>query len=461
MALRSFRVGVALRVCAIALLVFVGLWGWMAADWLVTPAVSGVLALLAVVELIRYVEKTGRDLSSFLSFVASHDFSIPPTTPHKGRVFQELDSAYRQLAGELRRLNLQKAANHQYLEAVVEHVGVALVCLDQDGQVVMTNGTARRLFGLPHLGSLQPLARVDQRLPDLLRGLADGERTLLTIARDGDPLQLVLYATLFELLDQRYTLVSFQDIRSELDRQEMDSWQKLIRVLTHEIMNSVTPITALSHVVRDTLFTSRDGSPALRPLSASDQEDLFRSISAIQTRSSGLLDFVQAYRSFATLPAPAFEEVSVLRLFERVRTLMAGQIEATGITLGVGCDEAGLAVHADSRQMEQVLINLVRNATDALADHPEGRINLHARLDRNGKVEIHVADNGPGVDPEHLENIFVPFFTTRRNGTGVGLSISRQIVHANRGIIAVKSTPGEGCVFTLRLNPWRGVTSRA
>jgi two-component system, NtrC family, nitrogen regulation sensor histidine kinase NtrY len=352
-------------------------------------------------------------------------------------------------------LNLQKAANYQYLEAVIEHVGVALMCLDREGQMVMANGAARRLFGLAASGNLQSLGRVDARLPALLRGLGDGERTLFTVARDDGPMQLVLYATVFELLEQRYTLVSFQDIRSELDRQELDSWQKLIRVLTHEIMNSVTPITSLSRVVQETLFTADGGVPALRQLSASEQDDLFRSITAIQTRSSGLLDFVQAYRSFSTLPAPAFADVSVPHLFERVHTLMASQVAAAGIRVEWHCDEH-LAMHADSRQLEQVLINLVRNAAEALADRRDGRIGLQARHDEDGRVEIQVIDNGPGVEPQHLDSIFVPFFTTRRNGTGVGLSISRQIVHANRGSIGVKSTP-EGCMFTLKLMPGLGI----
>jgi nitrogen fixation/metabolism regulation signal transduction histidine kinase len=316
--------------------------------------------------------------------------------------------------------------------------------------VTMMNEPARRLFGVPHLNSLRSFGRIDERLPELLKKLGDEERTLLSVQRGDDTLQLVLYATQFELLEQKYTLVSFQNIRDELDRQEIDSWQKLIRVLTHEIMNSVTPITSLSGLIRDTLIDESHAPPAFRALSLPEQSDILRSVTAIHTRSTGLLEFVEAYRRFARLPRPVFADVDVGVLLERVRTLLSQELEAQHIVLDVRCHEPGLSVRADAQQIEQVLINLLHNAAEAVADRTAPRIELRGVRNEQGAVVLQVIDNGAGIDPAHLDSIFVPFFTTKRNGTGVGLSVSRQIMLANRGTISVRSMAGDGTTFTLK-----------
>ena len=450
MAFNNFRANVLLRALIMVGLCVALVWGVVNTRWLATPALCIVLLLLSAVELIRYVEKTSRDFTSFLSFVAHHDYSLPATIPYKGRAFKALEDAYRVLAGEFRHLNLQKAANHEYLEAVVNHVGVALCCLDASGLVKMLNEPARRLFDVPHLNSVRTFARVDARLPGLLEHLGDGERALLSVQRGDETLQLMLYATTFELVGQRYKLVSFQNIRSELDQQEIDSWQKLIRVLTHEIMNSVTPIISLSRLLRETMIDDSRTPPAFRTLQPQQQDDVLRSVTAIHARSSGLLDFVQAYRSFARLPTPVFAHIDVRALLERARTLISQESDAKRIAIELECAEPGLSVRADARQIEQVLINLMRNAVDALAATPMPRIELRGSRNDQGKVLVQVIDNGSGIPPEHLDNIFVPFFTTKRSGTGVGLSVSRQIMQANHGFISVRSAAGEGCVFTLK-----------
>ncbi len=447
MASSNFRLHIALRVVLIVIGILVAIWGWVVAQWLITPLVAGLLALLLTVELVWYVERTQRELTGFLNSVAHQDYSVPMPQQKKGRAFDELEQAYRVLTAEFRRLNLQKAANHQYLEAVVEHVGVALISLDDTGNLVMMNGRARLLFG-EQLLSVKSFSRFDARLPELLGHIGDGDRDLLRVQRGDDTLQLVIYCTSLTLLEQRHRLVSFQNIRDELEKREIESWQKLIRVLTHEIMNSVTPIISLSKLIQESLADGAGTGNSLT-LSGEERNDLSRSAIAVHSRSSGLLEFVKAYRKFATVPVPAFADIEVLPLLERVRTLMA---DSRAVQMEIHCT-GRLMLHADPRQIEQVLINLARNAIEALADVPGARIALRSSLSEQGRVLIQVIDNGPGIDPVHLDNIFVPFFTTKRGGTGVGLSISRQLVQANRGFISVK--PGEpgGCVFTLSLAP--------
>lgn len=450
MAFNSFRASLVLRVLILAALSLVLAWSLTNTNWVATPFACGALMLLSVLNLIRYLERTADELTRFLNFVAHEDFSTPVAVAYQGRVFTELSQAYSVLTNTLRRLNLQKAANYQYLEAVIEHVEIALCCLNESGEVRMTNEPALRLFNVPHLHSNLSFARIDQRLPDLLMRLTNGERTLLDIRRGDDTLQLVLYATTFDLLGQRYKLVSFHNIHDELDQQEIDSWRKLIRVLTHEIMNSVTPIISLSRLLRETMIDETSTPPVFRTLLPQEQADMLRSVTAIHARGSGLLDFVQAYRSFARLPDPIFSDVDARALLERVRTLMSEEIDASRITVDLQCSPPGLSLHADAGQAEQVLINLLRNAVEAVTGRPEPRIDLRAISTDQGKVLLQVSDNGAGILPEHLDSIFVPFFTTKRNGTGVGLSISRQLMRVNRGGISVRSTPGEGTVVTLR-----------
>ena len=450
MAFSSFRANVALRIVVLVALCGALSWGLVNTTWVVTPLLCAGLLVLAGFELIRYVESSVRDLLLFLRLAAHGDLTTPRPRLAKAPVFKELQEAYHTLARQLQRLSQQKAAGHRYLEAVVDHVGVALCCLDAQGLVTMLNQPARRLFRVPHLNSLRSFERIDERLPNLLQGLGHEERALLAVCRGDEVLELVLCATTLELPEARYKLVSFQDIGDELGRREVDSWQKLISVLTHEIMNSVTPILSLSSLLRETMIDDSCTPAQLRTLDSQEREDILSSVTAIHARSSGLLEFVQTYRSFSKVPAPAFAEVPVPALLERARTLMGQALETQNIAVDVGCEPADLAIRVDPLQIEQVLINLLRNAAEALGGHPAPRIGLRGLRDGQGQALLQVIDNGPGIAAEHFDTIFVPFFTTKRGGTGVGLSISRQLVQANRGSLAVRSRAGLGSVFVLK-----------
>lgn len=446
MGFKSFRAAVIQRLVLFSGLVFVAIWGFVATEWQVTPLLASALALLVLIETIRYVESVNRELAGFLEFVAHDDFSSTVATGKNGRVFQKLEAAYKLLADKYRSLNRKRELNHLYLEALVEHVSIAILCLDDRNHVTLMNREAKRLFRTPLLGTLASLERIDSRLPSELESLADGEHTLIQLRIDGEPVQLACYLTEFQLLDERHRLISFQNIRDELEQREVDFSQKLIKVLTHEIMNSVTPIIALSKVIEDSLLEELEGSA--RP--ATERADLLRSVASIQSRGSGLLRFVQAYSSLTNLPRPKFRDVDVADLLKQVDALMAPVLRESGVALATELEEPGLSVSADPEQIQQVLLNLVKNANEALAGTSGGRVTLRAAREPHGGVAVHVADNGPGIEEAQLENIFVPFFTTKRSGTGVGLSISRQLMVLNKGSISVKTAPGTGAEFVLK-----------
>jgi two-component system, NtrC family, nitrogen regulation sensor histidine kinase NtrY len=450
MAFDNFRLNVAARAVLLFGLIAVTAWGATRTTWQVTPIACGILALVLMVELVRYVESVNRELAELISFVAHGDFAVSLPLAGKGRVFGDLEAAYRLLVGKFRHLNLQRAANHRYLEALVEHVSVALVCLDGKGAVTLMNREAKALFKTPHLASLKSLGHVDAGLPAAIEELVDGGRALVAVKIEDEALQLALFATEFELLGERYRLISFQNIRDELEQREIDYSQKLIKVLTHEIMNSVTPIISLTKLISDRLVDEQMGGLALRDLSSEEQHDLARGLASIHSRGSGLLKFVQAYGLLTNLPRPSFAEVDVAALLDRVHALMQPALDAAGVSLQLQAAGAHMTVRADPQQLEQVLINLLKNAAEALAERSDARIVLRGARDDHGRVLVQVIDNGPGIDAAHLDDIFLPFFTTKRGGSGVGLSVSRQIMALNKGMLTVKSAPGAGSEFTLR-----------
>jgi nitrogen fixation/metabolism regulation signal transduction histidine kinase len=450
MGFNNFRLNVVARIALLGALIATAGWASMSTSWQLTPIAAAVLAVLLAVDLIRYVESVNRELAAFLTFVAHDDFTASATERGKGKVFRELEAAYSLLTGRFRRLNVQRAADHQYLESLIEHVSVALVCFDASGSVRLMNRQAKSLFGVPHLASKRAFARIDPRLAASMDELGDGGRTLIGLEIGGERMQLALYATEFELLGGHYKVVSFQNIRDELEQREIDYAQKLIKVLRHEIMNSVTPIISLTKLLEDRLVDRESGRVTLTTLSNEERRDLARGLASIQSRGAGLLRFVQAYGDLTNLPRPNFAAVDVRALLDRVRVLMTPSLDGAGIRLDVETMPASLVVRADAQQIEQVLINLVQNATEALNGRADGRVLLRAAMHDRGHVLVQVVDNGAGIDDAHLEEIFVPFFTTKRNGTGVGLSVSRQIMLLNGGLLTVNSVLGRGSEFTLR-----------
>jgi nitrogen fixation/metabolism regulation signal transduction histidine kinase len=451
MGFKNFRLNVIARVVLLSGLVVVAVWSVDNTGWQVTPIVCAILSVLLVIELIRYVESVNRELAGFLAFVSHHDFAVRLPLAAKGKVFRDLESAYELLAAEYRNLNLQRAANHRYLEALVEHVSVALICLDSDGAVTLLNRQAKSLFKTPHFASVKSFARIDANLPATIEQLPDGGRALIAVNIADEALQLALFATQFELLGRRYKLISFQNIRDELEQREIDYSQKLIKVLTHEIMNSVTPIISLSKLIRDRLVDENSGEVSVEHIASDEgRRDLARSLASIHSRGSGLLRFVQAYGALTNLPRPSFATIDVVTLLDRVHALLAPALAAEGMSLQAQTVGPNLAVRADAQQIEQVLINLVKNAAEALAGRGDGQILLRGARDDQGKVLIQVVDNGPGIDVAQLDDIFLPFFTTKRDGSGVGLSVSRQLMALNKGLLTVKTALGRGSEFTLR-----------
>ncbi|MEM8967407.1 MAG: ATP-binding protein [Bacteroidota bacterium] len=445
----AFRLHIVFRLALIIGLGFAGVYVltqthfWLVSFWI------GLAVIIIIVDLLRYIERSHRELESLVTAIRQGDFTNTYQQNRYG-TGELLSHAYNQLVATYQQLRQDKESNHQYLQNVVEHVSVALIGLNQQHEITLVNPAAKQLLQNPVLRNLSDIQSVDRELYQRIHQLDAGQRVMVKLVQNDRLLQLALQASEFYLQGEYQKLISLQDLRKELEEQELESWQKLIRVLTHEIMNSVIPIANLSGMVRQTLFQAqRETALELQNLSEEDSQDLLASLQVIQDRSQGLANFVKAYRSITQVAQPHFREVKVIELIQRVHNLFTSNLGEMDIQWKQTISPATLTLTLDLELIEQVLINLVKNATEALAEIPYPSISLLAYRTAENEGIIEITDNGAGIPIEVSEQIFIPFFTTKTHGSGIGLSLSQQIMRLHQGSISVRSSPNEGTTFML------------
>ena len=445
---RSFRFNMVVRTILLTatILLFIVLAGTK--QYTVSKILVAMLALLQIILLVRYAERTNRKLTHFLQSIRHADFSSSFSDEGLGKTFVDLNMEFNKVIDEFRKYRAEKEEHFSYLQTVVQHISIGIIAYKHDGKVDIFNNAVKKMLRVRNLRYIHDLKQVKEDLPGTLLKMKAGSSTLIKLFIEDELLQLSINATEFRLRGEDYVLVSLQDISSELDEKEIESWQKLIRVLTHEITNSITPISSLASTVRDILFTE-DEKPVLNPLDEEDIENIDEAMTTIASRSQGLLNFVDVYRNLTRIPKPSFKYFKVEELFERSRTLLKPKIDQLGITCNSRVFPPDLMITADPDLVDQVVINLLLNAIDAVKDSEDPQINILATLNNNNRVVIDFKDNGTGIKPDIMDKIFMPFFTSKKHGSGIGLSLSRQIMHLHKGSISARSKPGEGTVFTL------------
>jgi signal transduction histidine kinase len=459
-----FALGIAWRIIAIIILtsVIVSLYLRETAQFWLFPAC--VAQLVLSFNLYRYVTGLNRKLTRFLESVRYSDFAVAfRADSDLGPTFFELNDQFNEVLDAFRQARAEKEANLHYLNTIVQHVSVGLLTFDSAGQVELVNQTALRLLGIYRLRTLNDLQHTHPGLADLLCSTTSASAPVMYQTRssgtdtDGE---LSVRCTAVRLRGRLVTVVSMQNIRTELQQRELIAWQNLTKVLRHEIMNSITPIVSLAGTMRDIVETdlvpwaSPDGDEATQQVSpapafvAESVGDLRDALMTIQQRGAGVMQFVDAYRHFTTIPQPIFADVSVDQLLRTVVQLVQPQVQKNQITLTTSLSLPNLAIRADASQIEQVLLNLIKNALESLDGTPNPTIQVEAEA-AGSRVVIRVTDNGPGIEPEALEQIFIPFYTTKKTGSGIGLSLSRQIMQLHNGQLTAESTPGTGSTFSL------------
>ena len=410
----------------------------------VTVVIIFVIIVYQVYSLINYIQVTNRELARFFSSIRYSDFTQNFKTNLKGTGFNELSSALAEVINDFKSTRKEKEENFRYLQTIIQHINVGILAYTLDGNVELINNATKKLLRIQTLRNIKDLELKSKKLPQALKKIRAGEKILVKVVDNNELLQLAIYGAEFKMRDKHIILVSLNNIQSELEEKEMEAWQNLIRVLTHEIMNSITPIVSLSSTVNNMLENSGNSLPA------DGIEDIKGALSTIEKRSKGLIHFVDDYRNLNRVPVPNFRIIKISNLFDRVYNLLHDQIASKNILCSRSVDPANLEITADSDLIEQVLINLVVNAMNVTYNIPNPEIKLSANIDNKGYTVIQVTDNGTGIPEDLHEKIFIPFFTTRKEGSGIGLSLSKQIMRSHKGSISVSSIPDKETVFTLR-----------
>jgi two-component system, NtrC family, nitrogen regulation sensor histidine kinase NtrY len=406
-----------------------------------------VIIILQHVEIFRFISQTNRKLTRFLESVKYSDFISGFTNDNKlGKSFRDLNIAFNEVLEAFRKARSEKEEHWQYLNSVVQQVRTGILSYDIDGNVQLMNANAKKFMGVSSIKNIKELIQLNPRLYHAVNSVEAGKSELY---KSGNDLYLTIQSTELRIRGIDVKLVTLQNIQPELQKQELEAWQNLTRVLRHEIMNSITPISSLTSTLREILdhdMTQKDGHYELKDEGA---DDLREGLSTIENRSKGLIKFIDAYREYTSLPKPKMATVRLKDMIEKVAMLMKTELRKTKIDFQYEYSSEYLTIQADEEMIEQVLINLLKNAIEALNETENPKLRLIGRYDEN-VVKIEVIDNGPGIIKEAREHIFVPFYTTKRTGSGIGLSLSRQIMQMHNGSLSVESEPDVQTTFTMK-----------
>ena len=446
---RSYHTNIIIRIVIIVAAAFsAGILFFISWGQVISIALL-LLLLIMSINLFHYLNTVNSRINYFFEAIINEDFSLVSSSGKGDKIVEKLNRNLSEVNRKMQQIKLESMQQEQYLRALIEHIGTGILTYNDKDFVIHANSSMKGFLGLKQLTHLKQIEKVDFTLANVLRQMRQHEQRLITIDGRQGKITLLIKATSFKSGTQQLTLLSVQDIGQELSEKEVDSWMKLIRVLTHEIMNAIAPVTSLSETLSS--YYVKDGHPiSSSEVSEKVVETTIRGLEIIKEQGKGLINFVEGYRKFTRLPKPEKLIMSVSALLEKTVLLSQSGILNPSIHLAIKQSDADLQILADDQMITQVLINLIKNAAEALEDQAGAKICLSAGSVVSGNVDISVTDNGPGIPEELLEEIFIPFFTTRAQGNGIGLSLSRQIMRLHGGTLKVRSTPGKETIFTLR-----------
>lgn len=444
--MNRFSINISLRVLLLTATIAAAAWFWFAGmkplTLLLTPFI-----LVQMYAMYYYLNRINRKLTLFLESIRYEDFSIRFSADNKpGKSFTMLNQQFNEVLEAFRQTRAEKEANLKYIDTIVQHISIGVLSFDQDGKIELINPAAFRLLGIYRLRYIQELKTVHPGLAELLSELPSGNKTLYATRQEQ---QLSINAATVRLQGRLIKLISIQNIHSELQKKELEAWQNLTKILRHEIMNSITPIVSLISTMQE--IVDLDIAPT-----AQNNEgiaDLREALQTVESRSKGIMNFVNAYRDYTTLPQPQFTIVNVKTLLTSIGSLLQAEMKQAGIQLNIDVEVDTIETHADISQLQMVLINLVKNAMDALEHTSNPQIDIRLYLNNAQQMAIEITDNGPGIDADAMNKIFIPFFTTKKKGSGIGLSLSQQIIQLHGGQLKVSSpgVNGNGTTFYILL----------
>lgn len=392
-----------------------------------------------------------REVITFLDSVRFSDFSLKLGRKGFGGKKAELAHIYDKVMRKLKNDRVKNEKQTRYFHALIDHIPVALLSIKENQEATLLNNAAKKLFGLSHIHRVSDLKSFGPGLINELQHLRAGKKRLIRINHNNEEIKLSLATTKIVIDGVSSYLVSLHNIQSELDTTQIEAWQDLVHVLTHELMNSLTPVASLSSSMNILMqdITHKAEEEKLSPEFSDMLNDLRDGIGAISRRSGRLDSFVVNYRKMAKVPPPEYQHLKVTTIFENMEQLFGDRCKDENITLMTDVTPQSLALNADPELIDQAIINLIKNAVEVTSNQADAKINLKAYLDRGGNIVIEISDNGPGIDNDMLQRVFVPFFTTKSEGSGIGLSLTRQIMLAHHGSISCHRNEASGASFHL------------
>jgi two-component system nitrogen regulation sensor histidine kinase NtrY len=418
--------------------------------WYESLAITAPLIIYSVFDLIRFQKKAQDEVSQFVESIHYRDFSRHFDVRKAPNELKPLRKGFNEINSTFKLISRERETQYHYLQKILELVDTGILSYElETGETGWINEAFKKLIGVPYLKTIHSLEKREEALYNELVALKPGDSKVVTMTRNQQLVKILITASILRSDEKLYKLVAFQNVSEALDETESKAWQKLLNVMTHEIMNSVAPISSLADTLKNRL---KSPEIANSPVS-SELEDLELGIDTIKRRSEGLLKFTESYRNLNKITKLDLTKILVRNLFENLSSLMRPTLEKKHIELEIILRDPTLAIEADLNLIEQVLINLVVNAIEAVKDSTGPRIILSAEVQGNNKTLVKVADNGLGMPPELLDKIFIPFFSTRKTGSGIGLSLCKQIMLLHKGNIQAQSTEGKGSAFIMQFNP--------
>ncbi len=450
MGFNSFNSQVILRITAIVVTGILLYTQWAGNIYLFGILLFSFLLFAQIIAMVRYLNKSNEEIKSFFDSIKYDDLDQSFTTMGNSEAANRLNEEFNKVIDQFKDIRREKEADFQYMRNIVQHVGIGLITFNKAGEIQLMNAASKKLLNISQVNNVKELEDISPELVDVFFRLKTGGRDLLKLQISGDIIQLAVFAIELTLRGEEFKLISLQNIQNELEEMEMDAWQNLVRVLTHEIMNSVTPISSLAGTVEVELKDLFSDDKSITQIENEDLEDLYHAVQTIQKRSRGLIRFVQDFRNLTHIPKPKIVEVKTEEMLKEIKTLLNSEIADNKINYKTKVEPNSMVIMADKELIEQVLINLIKNAFQAFDEQTNRIVEVSATLSDKSRPIITVKDNGNGIDEEAIEKIFIPFFTTKKSGSGIGLSLSRQIMRKHQGTLSVKSKLDEGTEFQMK-----------
>ncbi len=398
--------------------------------------------------LIRHLNHNNRKIAYFFNSIKNDDFTLRFPEYGSAKSFNELNRSLNILNDKIQNIYIKNQAQEQYYQEILKQAEIGILTYNKKGHILFANPKVEKLLNYTPLNHIKQLAQVDKKLYELFNNLAPFERMLFQLTNERETIQLTIKSSEIVSNDEVLKLITIQDIHNELDKKETDSWIKLIRVLTHEIMNSVTPITSISESILH-YYKDEDGIVETTQIDETKIRMTAKGLEVIKNQGNDLMSFVQSYRSFLNVPVPDKKIINGYEFLEKVKVLISQEAGFASISFDILKKSEDLEIYADEKQITQILINLSKNAIQALKETDHAKLQFVLGMTTEGKKYITVQDNGPGIPPDIMNQIFVPFFTTKKDGTGIGLSLSKQIMHLHGGSLTVHSIPNQETLFSL------------